>query len=483
MSAISNFINTIRTAVYGEQVRGAIANAIEQCYDDVSSPSLQTAAFKTALEEEYADGILDIQTVTQISAMTNQNIIYRYNGTEAGKQKGLYYYSALSSSWVLIGSEIHSVSNSSLMTDTNAIYKYTGTQTGMVQNALYFHNGTSWVQIGKEVEVDNTLTQQGKPADAKATGDRLDELEDAVSQLDTAMLTDTIKGALLNCFENVAWKNSHGASYYNVLVSALDYDPGGGDDDESGIPETITEVKFQSGYTIDYVTGKKISAENRTASSIIPFETTGVAHTVVTKINGTSTTSFLRVFDKNGLIWYGNTGMTIPADNNYLAVFVVLTQYVTSETISVTVDGTEYPCVIGTVSEFSNTVPVNLKNCGIDTNTGAEVANTARALTDFIPVGKNRNNTVQLGYLNNIQMTANSGIYIKVFEYSGETFNSSYTVGALDSNTIQGYTRETVTKIRVLFKKADGSNFTQDELNSITLNNQGMVDYNFTLVS
>lgn len=151
MSAISGFINTIRNAVYGEQVRGAIVSALEQCYSDVNAPSLQTEAFEAALNAAYAGGILDIQTVTSFNSMTNQNIIYRYNGTAAGKQKGLYYYSALSNSWVLIGSEIQKVSLASQMTDVNDIYKYIGTESGMVQNSLYCHNGTAWVPIGSGV--------------------------------------------------------------------------------------------------------------------------------------------------------------------------------------------------------------------------------------------------------------------------------------------------------------------------------------------
>lgn len=151
MSAISGYINTIRNAVYGEQVRGAIISALEACYSDVNAPSLQTEAFETALNEAYAGGILDIQTVTSFSAMTNQKIIYRYNGTAAGKQKGLYYFSALSESWVLIGSEIQKVSVLSQMTDTNDIYKYIGTEVGMVQNSLYCYNGTAWVPIGSGV--------------------------------------------------------------------------------------------------------------------------------------------------------------------------------------------------------------------------------------------------------------------------------------------------------------------------------------------
>ena len=159
MSAIDGYISNIQNAVYGEQVRSSIVNALLQCYSDVNNPSLQTEAFTAALNAAYAGGILDIQTVTSFTDMTNDKIIYRYNGTAAGKQKGLYYYSALSNSWVLIGSEIQKVSLASQMTDVNDIYKYIGTETGMVQNSLYCHNGTSWVPIGSGVLEAATASQ------------------------------------------------------------------------------------------------------------------------------------------------------------------------------------------------------------------------------------------------------------------------------------------------------------------------------------
>ena len=145
-SVISGFINTIRNAVYGEQVRGAIADAITQCYEDVSSPALNTAAFATAIANAYAGGFLDIQEKSTIAGMTNQKIIYRYTGNEAGYiTNALYYYNG--TAWVPIGSGLQEVNNTSLMTNTSVIYKYVGTQTGMVQNGIYYHDGTAWVLI------------------------------------------------------------------------------------------------------------------------------------------------------------------------------------------------------------------------------------------------------------------------------------------------------------------------------------------------
>lgn len=157
MSAISGFINSIRTAVYGEQVRGAIASALEQCYSDVSSPSLNTAAFSAAIEAAYADGFLDIQEKDTIAGMTNTKIIYRYTGNAAGYvHNALYYYDG--TAWRPIGSGIQTASTAAQMTDTNAIYKYTGSESGYKYGAIYYYDGTSWVAIAKQEDVDLILS-------------------------------------------------------------------------------------------------------------------------------------------------------------------------------------------------------------------------------------------------------------------------------------------------------------------------------------
>lgn len=146
MSAISGFINTIRNAVYGEQVRGAIISALEQCYSDVSSPSLNTAAFAAAIEAAYAQGFLDIQEKSTIAGMTNEKIIYRYTGNEAGYvHNALYYHDG--TTWRPIGSGVLTASTAAQMTNTDSIYKYTGTESGYIQDALYFFDGTSWVAL------------------------------------------------------------------------------------------------------------------------------------------------------------------------------------------------------------------------------------------------------------------------------------------------------------------------------------------------
>lgn len=195
MSAIDGYIQQIQTAVYGEQVRSSIVNALLACYSDVTNPSLQTEAFEAALNAAYAGGILDIQTVTQMSAMTNEKIIYRYDGTEAGKNKGLYFYNG--TAWVLIGSEVQEVSLASQMTDQKAIYKYIGVEPGYVTNSLYCYSGTAWVPIGSgvlEAATAAQMTNQG--AIYKYTGNESGYITNALYYYNGTEWTQILSGEI-----------------------------------------------------------------------------------------------------------------------------------------------------------------------------------------------------------------------------------------------------------------------------------------------
>lgn len=80
-------------------------------------------------------------------------------------------------------------------------------------------------------EISNDLMTAGKAADAKATGDALSALEDAVTEetdklkadLDALEpgLSQEAKAALLACFDHVYWSDDNGDTHYQALHDAL----------------------------------------------------------------------------------------------------------------------------------------------------------------------------------------------------------------------------------------------------------------------
>lgn len=58
MSSIQTYLSNIMSAVYGEEVRSSIKNAIQQCYSDVGSPTLNRTAFEAAIQTKLDDGTI-----------------------------------------------------------------------------------------------------------------------------------------------------------------------------------------------------------------------------------------------------------------------------------------------------------------------------------------------------------------------------------------------------------------------------------------
>lgn len=109
MSAISTYLEHIRSKIYAKDVRTAIVNAISQCYDDVNAPALQTEAMQAAVQAKIDAGEMAALTIAD-GSLTGAKLA---NGT---------------------------------ITEDKLV-------TGLIPTA------------------DATLTQPGVPADAKAVGD------------------------------------------------------------------------------------------------------------------------------------------------------------------------------------------------------------------------------------------------------------------------------------------------------------------------
>lgn len=82
------------------------------------------------------------------------------------------------------------------MTDETKVYVYTGDEAGYTNGNWYYYDGSAWVSGGvynaTVYETDTTLTEAGKPADAKATGDEIEEVKEA---LRTQYTEKSVEGA------------------------------------------------------------------------------------------------------------------------------------------------------------------------------------------------------------------------------------------------------------------------------------------------
>lgn len=62
-SKIEQYLNKILSSRFGKDVRQAIHDGIEQCYDDVTNPDLNTEAFETAVQNKIDSGALALMTI------------------------------------------------------------------------------------------------------------------------------------------------------------------------------------------------------------------------------------------------------------------------------------------------------------------------------------------------------------------------------------------------------------------------------------
>ena len=104
------------------------------------------------------------------------------------------------------------------MTDENRVYVYVGNEDGYTHGDWYYHDGSDWVDggvyNGTGVNVDATLRQSGMPADAKATGDAIAEVDgklDELTSLETLAITRVISTTYMTDAQlarNYAWKKN-----------------------------------------------------------------------------------------------------------------------------------------------------------------------------------------------------------------------------------------------------------------------------------
>ena len=163
------------------------------------------------------------------------------------------------------------VANTSAMTDTSKVYVNT------TDGYWYYYDGDSWEQGGvyqaSQVETDTTLTEAGVPADAKATGDALDEIREVTTVTATSNTVKDVSGGRQAGYYSKDGTFHSSTTYDYVTVPCQEGDiftvPGGsyrfaccyvGDTvdpslgDDSGhatftVPATVTKITISFGHT------------------------------------------------------------------------------------------------------------------------------------------------------------------------------------------------------------------------------------------
>lgn len=110
------------------------------------------------------------------------------------------------------------ITDESVLKELNAIIEGAETATQAAEEAEDAADRAE--AAAQTLVIDPTLTLPGQPADAKATGDAIAEIEDEIAQI-VPGLSSEAKAALLNCFSHVAWIDEHGQDYYDALYNAL----------------------------------------------------------------------------------------------------------------------------------------------------------------------------------------------------------------------------------------------------------------------
>ena len=145
------------------------------------------------------------------------------------------------------------------MIDVNRIYVYTGNEDGYTTGHWYYYDGNIWADGGtynsSAYETDKTLSIADRPADAKAVGDALTDLDEQISDIEEEM-TDYIDKKAVNGFvyeDSVLYLASDGEIVgEGVEIVSGDGGGGGGGGDESA---SVLEVQNTTGWiskTVSY---------------------------------------------------------------------------------------------------------------------------------------------------------------------------------------------------------------------------------------
>lgn len=224
----------------------------------------------------------------QMTAVAGQNI-YEIVLTKNNKVLGSANFILLVERAAL---DADTITDASVLRELNAIVEGAETATQAAEDA---EDAADRAEAAAEsLEIDDTLTQAGQAADAKAVGSAISDLTAAIAAIGSG-ISDIAKAALLACFQHVAWTDEHGQNYYDALESALyadqypkitaTFNPGANiiytDDALSTLKQYLTVKHYESASD----SGTTVSANDYTLTGVLTEGTS----TIIVAYDGLST--------------------------------------------------------------------------------------------------------------------------------------------------------------------------------------------------
>lgn len=166
-----------------DSVNGKTGEVVLTASDINTSNNTTIQAVLNALSGQISEIVqtitgLDTRVTTNATGITNEATARANADTALGNR-----ITALQGA---VGSPLVAAT-AAAMTDITKIYVYTGSESGYTNGNWYYYNGSAWTSGGvynaTAINTDTTLTVAGMAADAKATGDGLNDLKSSLDEI------------------------------------------------------------------------------------------------------------------------------------------------------------------------------------------------------------------------------------------------------------------------------------------------------------
>lgn len=448
MSAISTYLARIKTAIYGEEVRGSIHDAIEQCYDDVTNA-------KTLAD----NSIRDSQT-----AVTNANqAVSAANAAQRTADNAIADVTAARDTTVQAKNDAVAAKNDSVAAKEAAVEA----QSNVALLAEKVSNDKSEVagfkQNAKD-SADNAANSETLAAESAQTADDIRVAIEEMFQTIEMEIPERIKTALLDCFQHLAWVDTDGKRYYNALAAAL----------KPPIVDSIAAV-FDQGdhkvYTVDtldslrkyldvkalytngkqaYTRGYTLSGNLTAGSSRISVAYSGKSTSFAVSVTAMAVRSISCVYQQSGIVYDSDDLDVLRKDLTVTAYFNNGSAQVLDDlnyslsgnlsagtsTITVTYGGKK---ATFTVTVTDTSVTVESISC-VYTQSGTVLDTDSLDVlkTDLVVTAHYSNSTEQIIDAFNYELsgTLSKGTSVITVSYGGKTATFSVTVSADPSSNV-----------------------------------------------